>query len=297
MRTSLIALALVVLIVGVWAILGVVGLVDFAPIGFRAMTPERTSNISPDATANSPPDEDQLDAVLADAVTDDGVIYERLVGNEALASYVATLGRYGPRSHPDDFTGGHDAFAYYINAYNAFVLYAVASFWPIQSVHDVHGWIEIREGFGFFYGLQFKLDGQSINLYDLEHEILRAQFKDARVHAVINCASRSCPPLQPRAYRPETLDATMTTVTREWVDLPGTVAIDHDSKTIRMNAIFSWFAEDFERDAENFGESGTTLGWIQHFLTPAKAGALKNAQDNGYDVTYADYNWSINRAE
>ena len=51
------------------------------------------------------------------------------------------------------------------------------------------------------------LDGGGINLYALEHRILRREFPDARIHAAINCASGSCPTLQPRAFRPESLDA------------------------------------------------------------------------------------------
>lgn len=297
MKTLLIVLASIAALIGAWALLGFLRIVDFPPLGLRVLSPENAFDASLDTTADFPPDNDLLDAVLSDAVTDNGVIYDRLVENERLETYVSSLEHHGPRTFPDEFAGGQDKFAYYINAYNAFVIYGVASNWPIQSVHDVRSWVAVHEGFGFFYGLRFKLDGQTVNLHELEHEILRKQFHDARVHAAINCASRSCPPLRNRAYRSEDLDATLTEVTREWVDSPTTFEIDHTEQKIRLNAIFSWFSEDFERDARSFDEQDTVLGWIEHFLTPAKAGALKDAQDNGYDVTYADYDWSINKAE
>ncbi|MBA2304124.1 MAG: DUF547 domain-containing protein [Acidobacteria bacterium] len=49
--------------------------------------------------------------------------------------------------------------------------------------------------------------GRVVSLDDIEHRILRPEFKDARVHFAISCASTSCPPLAAEPYRAGTLDA------------------------------------------------------------------------------------------
>ena len=39
------------------------------------------------------------------------------------------------------------------------------------------------------------INGETLTLDDIGHHIRRPTFGDARVHFVINCASKSCPPL------------------------------------------------------------------------------------------------------
>jgi hypothetical protein len=42
--------------------------------------------------------------------------------------------------------------------------------------------------------------GRDLTLNQIEHEILRKQFDDARVHFAIVCASIGCPVLESRAF-------------------------------------------------------------------------------------------------
>ncbi len=46
-----------------------------------------------------------------------------------------------------------------------------------------------------------RVKGKTLTLDDVEHGILRPQFRDPRVHFAINCASKSCPPLISEPYR------------------------------------------------------------------------------------------------
>ncbi len=43
--------------------------------------------------------------------------------------------------------------------------------------------------------------GKTITLDTLEHEIIRKQFDEPRIHAALVCAAQGCPPLRPEAYK------------------------------------------------------------------------------------------------
>ena len=86
-----------------------------------------------------------------------------------------------------------------MNAYNAWILREALAKYPTKSVKDLL--------FTFFTGKRIKVAGQQTSFDKLEKETIRAKFGEARIHFALNCASRSCPPLQPEAFRGDRLDA------------------------------------------------------------------------------------------
>jgi hypothetical protein len=217
-----------------------------------------------------------------------------LLEGSGLRRFVATLGRIGPHSTPERFSTEPERLAYYINAYNALTLFGVVDNWPIDSVQDVHGWLDPRAGFGFFYGLRFPLDGRATNLYDLENEVIRG-FVDARIHAAINCASRSCPALRPFAFEPVRLDDQLDLVTRDFCSNPLHVRVDEEAQEIQLSAIFEWYQPDFEEHARRLGRPATIIDFILGFATPEVAIAVAEARDADFKVVFQPYDWSLNR--
>jgi hypothetical protein len=211
-----------------------------------------------------------------------------------LRRFIATLGTMGPRATPERFTTEPQRLAYYINAYNALVLFAVVDNWPIDSVHDVRGWLDPRAGFGFFYGLRFPLDGRSINLYDLENEVIRG-FIDARIHAAINCASKSCPALMPYAFVPARLDDQLDAVTRDFCSNSPHVRVDDEAEEIQLSAIFEWYQTDFEEHARRLGRPATIVDFILAFAAPGVAAEVERARNEDFDVVFQPYHWGLNR--
>ncbi|MCB9760009.1 MAG: DUF547 domain-containing protein [Alphaproteobacteria bacterium] len=129
-----------------------------------------------------------------------------------------------------------------INAYNAFVLAGVLERAPIDSVHDVAiGIWRVPAGTGFFKGLEFRLDGDRVDLHTLEHTLIRARFRDPRVHAALNCASAGCPPLKAGIYHPETLDAELDAAFTRFVKTRCRL----DGDTLALSEVFDWFEDDF----------------------------------------------------
>ena len=234
-------------------------------------------------------------AALGRWVRPGGVDYDAVLAEEGdLRRFIATLGEVGPRLTPERFTTEPERLAYYINAYNALVLFAVADNWPIDTVHDVRGWLDPRAGFGFFYGLRFPLDGGAVNLYDLENEVIRG-FVDARIHAAINCASKSCPALMPYAFEPARLDDQLDAVTRTFCSDPPHVRVDDEAEEIQLSAIFEWYQPDFEEHARRLGRPATIVDFILAFATPEVAAAVERAQSADFDVVFQPYDWALNR--
>ena len=234
-------------------------------------------------------------ASLASAVRQDGVDYEALeTHKEGLLKYIRTLAIYSPRTHPNLFPTHNDQLAYYINAYNAFVLYGVLFHHPQNSIHEVRGWIEPVAGFGFFWGQNFILGGSKLNLYNLENTTIRS-FGDARAHAAINCASASCPSLLERPYTPESLDEELSEAAAAWVDNETHVAIQNNA--IYLSAIFDWFKVDFENHAQTLEVGDSVLDWIHHYLPEKKRKQLTAARESHTPIRYNSYDWTLNRAD
>ena len=273
------------------SVIGVTGVVTVRALGLRSLS----AGAEPMPFPQEGFDYSWWNGALGRWVDGGRVDYDAVLSEEDdLRRFVATLGIAGPRSTPELFQAEPERLAYYLNAYNALVLFAVLDNWPIESVHDVHGWLDPRKGFGFFYGLQMPLDGEATNLYDLENGVIRG-FKDARIHAAINCASKSCPPLAPFAFEPATLDAQLDQVTQAFCSTAPHVSIDEPSKEIRLSAIFDWYRVDFEEHARRLGKPATALDFIEAFATPEMAAALAEARGVDFEVVFQPYDWMLNR--
>ncbi|MBW2206539.1 MAG: DUF547 domain-containing protein [Deltaproteobacteria bacterium] len=169
-------------------------------------------------------------------------------------------------------------FAFYVNAYNAWTIKLILTGYPgIESIKDL----------GSLFKSPWKkkicrIDGEVITLDDIEHNILRPQFKDPRVHFAVNCASKGCPPLLAEPYTGSRLDKQLNQVTRAFINDPKRYRIEKD--TLFVSKIFKWFSEDFNNDVIGF------------FLQYAEGDLKKTLESNRgkIKVKYLDYDWSLN---
>ena len=229
------------------------------------------------------------------------VDYAALASDQgSLQRFLATAAVVGPEATPEDFPTEASRLAFALNAYNANVLAAVLAHPPIARVHDVRGPLEPTPGFGFFWALKVRIDGRRTNLFDYEHDVVRA-FGDARVHAALNCASISCPPLARRPYEASSLDAQLDQAMRQMLALPAQLRVDDDA--IRLSAIFDWFAGDFVAHAKRLGLTPPEgregdEGWLLAFLLAFTDGELQRSLElgarAGLPLAYAPYDWGLN---
>ena len=214
------------------------------------------------------------------------VDYEAVKTDADLQAFVDQLAQVSPDTHPALFPSPADSLAFWINAYNACVLAGVSKAYPISSV------TEIAPAFGFFKIYRFVVGGRRFTLDQIEHEIIRKQFADPRIHAAINCAALSCPRLLNEAFTPNKLDGQLNSVMRDMIRNPIHVQINRETGVVNLSAIFDWFSSDFTSyvKAREVGE--TVLDYVSLFLSKDDILYLQNHPD--LQIVFLDYDWSLN---
>ena len=170
-------------------------------------------------------------------------------------------------------------FAAYANAYNALTIEHIVGRYPVKS---------IRAGYlvGPWKQVTMVIDGEEVSLDAIEHDILREEFDDPRVHYAVNCASYGCPNLQPTAWVAETLDEDLDVAARAFINHPRGVAI-RKRGGLEVSTIYKWFREDF---------GGTEAGVIAHFLDYAEPELATEIKAN-QKIKKHQYDWSLNDVE
>ena len=224
--------------------------------------------------------------ILGACVRDGGFDYAKLKAERApFDEYLTTLRAVTPEtlaSWPEK-----QRFAFWINTYNAYCVQKVIDNYPLKSIRKLDGFAGINTVFdkAFIPMRALHPDGNNaeLTLNDIEHEILRKRFKDARVHAAINCASKSCPPLLNEAFTADRLDSQLEKQMRAFVRDSSRNRIDPTDKKLEISKIFDWFEEDFERETKSVKE------YLVRYAPSETADFIRSAR-----VSYLDYDWDLN---
>jgi hypothetical protein len=179
-------------------------------------------------------------------------------------------------------------YAFWINTYNANVVDLVTRNWPLKSIKDLGGLFSPvwKKRYIELPALDPKRENRLLSLDDIEHQILRPRFQDARVHATVNCASIGCPPLRAEAFVAERLEEQLDDQVRKWLADPARNRYERDRSTVRVSKIFDWFEEDFERDA------GSVNAWILRYAPADQVAWTKGAKK--LKRKYLGYDWKVN---
>lgn len=245
---------------------------------------------------------DAFEQLMQEYVSPDGgVDYERWHASpeavSRLDSYLAAVSRYNPDSTPERFSSRNDALAYWMYAYNAWVIKGVLTNWPLKSVTDVKAPLELVKGLGFFYQLRFPFGGKYMSLYAVENDKIRKQFRDPRIHFVLNCASESCPVARPELPTGADLDALLDTAAEDFVGNANNVSVDHRRKTVYLSSIFKWYRNDFINDlhARGLPARRGLIDYVESIAPEPLRSDLRRADD--YKIVFRDYDWSVNETD
>lgn len=214
-----------------------------------------------------------LDDVLQTYVKDGIVNYPEIRSDQRFAAYLALLDRVNPLALSTE----RDQLAFWINAYNACAIQGVLAG---DSPEPYIGW------YRFFKTRTYGIGGVRLNLSDLEHEILRKQFREPRIHFAIVCASSSCPKLPSWAYNASRLDQQLDQATRAFINDPTRNRFDRQLRIAHLSKIFDWFEDDFVTS------SGSVLQFIAHYVHDADL--ARELAPGDYRIVYLEYDWSIN---
>ncbi len=161
--------------------------------------------------------------------------------------------------------------AYLINAYNLLTIKGVVDNYPVGSVQDVAG---------FFDRKRHVVGGKSMTLNELEKDVLLKEYPDPRLHFVLVCGAKGCPPIIPEAYRPETLEAQLERQTRRAMNDPQFIRVNRETGENELSQIFRWYVADFG------GSQQAVVDFINRFREKALL--------PDYRISYYTYDWALN---
>jgi len=216
---------------------------------------------------------DRYDRLLERYASDQGVHYAEWQRN---SGDIAELHRVvaGLEAVEPDTLSREERKAFWINLYNVGMLQLVFENYPLRSV------TEIEPGFGVFKTKHFHVEGRAMSLDDIEKATLLKQWDDPRIHFGVNCASASCPPLRPEAFRAAELDQQLDEQTRLFANSPFAAKVDRSERTVLVSALFNWYKDDFP--------GNDPLRYLNRYR--------EKPLPTNYEIKYQDYDWSLNRA-
>lgn len=173
--------------------------------------------------------------------------------------------------------------AFLLNAYNAYTLRLIIDHYPVRSIKKIGGFFS-----GPWDQKIVQLFGKTITLKALEHDMLRKNYREPRIHFAMVCAALGCPPLRAEAYRGDNLREQLIDQARTFLSNHQKNRVDVGQRIVYLSPIFKWFADDFEK------ESGTVLNFLRPYFP--KAVQTELAKGN-FRTRYTDYDWLLNDAK
>lgn len=170
--------------------------------------------------------------------------------------------------------------AFLINAYNALTAKLIVDHYPVKGIRKIGSVFTSPWKIKFFS----LLEGDIRTLDQIEHEYLRGKYQEPLIHAAVNCASFSCPPLWKEPFVAERLTEQLETVFRAFLADEARNRFEPKAGVLRLSEIFKWFGDDFK------SAYGDYLNAIQRFGPESAREAIKH----GKKVEWISYDWSLN---
>ena len=220
-------------------------------------------------------DHSEFDKLLRAHVDADGLVdYAALAADPApLRAYVADLG-----TAPFNGLSRNAKLALLINAYNAFTLQLITEHYPLDSIYSIPAgdrWDSER----------WEVAGGTYSLDQIEHELIRPNFREDRVHFALVCAAMGCPVLRPEAYSGQRIEEQLERQARSVHEDSRWFRFDETEGLVWLTQVYSWYASDFEQ------LHGSVLTAAARY-----SGALGNALEEGRTLRlrWLPYDWALN---
>ena len=220
-------------------------------------------------------DHSAFDALLKQHVDEHGFVdYAGLASDASkLDGYIAAL-----RGAPFDALGRNEKLAFLINAYNAFTLRLILDNLPIDSIKDIPGrkrWDAVR----------WRVGGYTWSLNQIEHEQIRPNFAEPRIHFALVCAAVGCPKLRNEAYAAKRLEEQLADQLRYAHTHDRWFRFDASANAVYLTKLYKWYGGDFKQIA------GSVLDFAarsSHTLKQALASGKKPK------IKWLAYDWALN---
>ena len=235
------------------------------------------------------------DTILDLNVRDGWVYYRALKSDRGkLDGYVNLLATTTVDKLPKN-----DRIAFWLNAYNAFVLKTVIDYYPIAKRSTEYPDKSIRQIPGAFERLPHRVAGRTLTLDQIEQTVL-PEFNDPRVYLALGRGAVGSGRLRSEAFSAAQIDQQLAEVATECISRPECVHLDRENNKMNISAIFSWREKEFvpafaDKAPAAFSSRSpverAVLGFIQpKLLTTEKEFLEKNA----FQVVYMPFDWHLN---
>ncbi|WOC40855.1 DUF547 domain-containing protein [Polaribacter sp. HL-MS24] len=211
--------------------------------------------------------------LLSTYVSDKGVVDYMNFNGKKLRRYLNSL----EKNSPDHSWSVNKQKAFWINTYNAYTIYLVLH--ARNSKELKNSILDIKRKGKSAWKIPFvKIGDHTYTLDQVEHEILRKNFKDPKIHVGVNCASKSCPKLSNKAFTEENIDRELEKLMIAFINDSTKNTIT--TKNIIISKIFNWFESDFT-------EKGSLIDFLNQY---SNIPIDKNAT-----IHYQNYDWTLNK--
>jgi len=236
----------------------------------------------------------QWSSVLASVVRADRVDYAVLARDRGvLDQYLSKLTAQDPAEFAQ--WSRAERLAFWINAYNAFTVHAVLANYPLENVdslRDVGGkasgkvWKQRNLRLGRLVPGRAEAE---LSLDELRDDVLRFEFKDARVHAALCTSCLGSPALRSTAFTATELDKQLDAAARAWLGDPLRAKFAKERKLVEAPAVLEDFKPDFARDA------GSVEAWIARYAPLSERAWLASTAD--WRLETLPFDWKLNDVE
>jgi len=236
---------------------------------------------------------------ILDLYVRDGLVYYLALRNERAKfdRYVSALGEVSA----DTLKGwSRDRqLAYWINAYNAFVLRSVIDNYPIRGKSAEYPANSIRQIPGSFERRQFRAGGRMLTLDSIEKDVI-SEFGEPRALLALGRGAVDSPRLKSEAFTADRLESQLETMTSELVTRRELVFVDVPNERLEVNAIFSWREPVFTKAladkapaiyASRSALERSVLALIDPLLVANESEYLRR---NTFRMAFSDFDWKLN---
>jgi Protein of unknown function, DUF547 len=174
----------------------------------------------------------------------------------------------------------NEQYAFWINLYNALTIDIVLDHYPVLSIRN----ISISPGLfakGPWGRKLVMVEGETLSLDDIEHEILRKIWRDKRIHYAVNCAAISCPNLASQVYTGQNVNRLLEAGAVAYINHPRGVRLEKGR--LIVSKIYQWYAKDF-------GNTAQLISHLRHYANSRLAGELAKFDH----ISSYEYDWSLN---
>jgi hypothetical protein len=230
-----------------------------------------------------------LDQILDVNVRDGLVYYRALKGDRGrLDRYIASL-NVTPATY--QAYSRAQQMAFWVNAYNAFVLQTVITHYPLHGT--------IKQIPGAFDRNTFRAAGRSVTLDQIEKTIL-PDFKEPRLYLALGRGAVGSGRLRSEAYTGERLEKQLADLEAEFVSNRYMYRADRLASQISITPIVSWREADFvaayaaKADAAFAARSPVEraiIAFIAPHLLPLEKELVKK---NEFRIVFHEMDWRLN---